>query len=63
MTGGVDEVEKITVPVFGRIGQAHGLAFNGNAPLPFNIHGIQNLISEIPIRHQIRVLNQAVGQG
>jgi hypothetical protein len=34
--------------VFGLVGQANGLALDGDAALPFDIHGVQDLIFEIP---------------
>jgi len=45
------------------IGKGDGLAFNGDSPLPFNVHGVKDLIFEGPgIRHA-GMLNKPVGQG
>jgi hypothetical protein len=63
VTGRVDEIEIIGQTVFGGVRQAYGLALDGNSPLSFDIHGIQDLIFEIPVRDHIRKLNEAVGQG
>ena len=62
MTGRVDEVEMIGHAIPGRVRQAYGLAFDGNSPLSFDIHGIQDLILEVPVRNHIRKLNESVGQ-
>jgi hypothetical protein len=45
------------------IGNRNGLAFYGDAPFPFNVHGIQNLILEIPVLHEVALLNEPVCQG
>jgi hypothetical protein len=44
------------------IGQGDGIAFDGNAAFPFNIHIVQNLILKISFITDAGKLNQAVGK-
>ena len=39
------------------------MTLNGDAPLPFNVHGIEHLILKIPIGHHVSGLNPTVRQG
>jgi hypothetical protein len=41
------------VAIFGFIRQAHGLAFDGDAALALDIHGVQDLVLEIPVRDDL----------
>jgi len=43
MTRRIDEVEQILLPVVCRVGNRNGLALDGNAPLPFNVHVVCHL--------------------
>ena len=53
---GVDEIQKIGSAVFGGIGQADRLALDGDAAFPFDIHGVENLVLEIPVGDDVREL-------
>lgn len=63
MAGGVDQIERVVFPIAGLIGQADGLAFDRDAPFSFDLHGVQDLILKIAVQHDMRRLDQAVGQG
>ena len=59
----VDQVKGVKLAVGGGIGQADGLAFDGDAPFAFDIHVVQDLIFEITIRDNMGGLDQAIGEG
>ena len=59
----VDQVQIEFFPFFVDIGKGNGVALDGDAPFPFDVHGIQYLVAEPPLIHQTGVLNQTVGQG
>jgi hypothetical protein len=60
---GVDEVEGIFAAVRRLVGQAHRLALDGDAPFPLDVHGIEDLVLEIPFRHDVGGLDEPVGEG
>ena len=62
MTGRVDQVQLVHLPVGGGVGQANGLALYSDAPFSFQIHGVQDLVSEIPQGHQVHGLDEPVRQ-
>ena len=62
MTGGVDEIEGIIDAVFTPVGQRYGLTFDGDAPLPLDIHVIEDLVLEISGLDHTGKLDQAVRQ-
>jgi hypothetical protein len=39
------------------------LGFDGDAPFPFDVHRVQDLVSKIPVLYKTRILDQTVGQG
>ena len=43
MTGGVNEVELVFLPVFRRVLHAYRVGFDGDAALAFQVHGIEHL--------------------
>ena len=43
VAGGVDKVKLVSLAIIGVIHDAHGVAFNGDAALAFDIHGIEQL--------------------
>ena len=60
---GVDQVQLVFLPVLGGIGQGDGLALDGDAPLPFDVHGVEDLVAELAVLHHAGPLDQPVGQG
>ena len=63
MAGGIYQVEFKRSPLLACIGKAHALALYGDAPLPLNIHGVQNLVAEMPLVNKSGVLNEPVRKG
>jgi hypothetical protein len=63
MSGGINQIEFKILTLSACIGQAHALALDGNAPFPLNIHGVQNLIAEMPLINKPGVLNEPIRQG
>ena len=61
--GGIDEVETIRFAVVCRIVHTDSLAFNGDAALPFDIHGIEQLLLHVTRGNGARELENAIGNG
>jgi len=62
MAGGVDQIEDVGLPVLGLVLHAHGLGLDGDAALPFQLHGVQNLLRHLPLFKHARHFQQAVRQ-
>ena len=62
VSGRINQVEPVFAAVRGGIGNRHRLAFDRDAPLPLNIHGVQYLILKVAVFHQARFLDKPVGQ-
>ena len=58
----VDQIEEILPSGLACIRQGDRLTFDRNSPLPLNIHVIEYLVSELPVRNHPGILNQAVRQ-
>ena len=58
----VNEIQDITFAVLGAIGQGDGIAFDGDAAFPLNIHIVQDLILKVPFIADAGELNQTVGK-
>ena len=63
MARGVDEVELVFDAVVGGVREADGVALDGDAPLPFDVHGVQDLVPELAFSHHAGPLDEAVRQG
>ena len=59
----INQVELVGFAVFGSIVEPHGLGFDGDSPLAFNIHGIENLLLHFAALQSAAVFNHAVSQG
>ena len=62
MARGVDEIEAVGLPVLGGVVHADGPGLDGDAPLPFQLHIIQQLGLHLPLLHRPAQLDHAVGQ-
>ena len=60
MTGGVDKVEYVFLPVLRLVDKAHGLRFNGYTPLALQIHIVKHLLLHLALGKQTRFLNKPV---
>src|SRR4030043_631252 len=63
MTWRVDQIENILLSVSGVIGKRNGLTLDGDPPLALDVHVIQDLILEVSLINQTRILNEAVCKG
>ena len=63
MTGGVDEVQDIFLPVLRAMGHPDGLGLDRDPALPFEVHLVQKLIDLLPIRKGAGDLEEPVRQG
>ena len=62
MARGVDEIEFVFFAVVTGVGQADGVALDGDAPLPFQVHGVQDLVAELAVLHHAGPLDEPVRQ-
>ena len=60
---GVEEVEAVGFPVFGRISQGDGVGFDGDALFALQVHGIEVLGLGLALGDGLTGLHEAVGQG
>ena len=63
MARGVDEVEIVGDAVVAGVREADGVALDGDAPLPLDVHGVQDLVPELTFSHHAGPLDKAVRQG
>ena len=62
MARGVNEVELIDLPVPGLVVELHRPGLDGNAPLPLQVHVVQQLVFHLPLAHRFAFFQQAVRQ-
>ena len=60
---GVDEVQKVGLAVLGLVMEGDGPGLDGDAPLPLQVHVVQQLALHVPLRHGTALFQQPVGQG
>ena len=60
---GVNEVQSIGLAIQGIILDGHRPGLDGDAPLPLQVHAVQQLILHLPLGHRVAQLQQPVGQG
>ncbi len=58
---GVDEVEAVGLAVLGGVVHADGPGLDGDAPLPLQVHVVQQLGGHLPLLHRAADLNHPVG--
>ena len=58
----VDEIERILFAIFGIVNETGRLGFDGNAPFPFEIHRIEELVFHFPFGHGAGHFQHPVGQ-
>jgi hypothetical protein len=63
VAGRIDKIEFVLQPIRGHIGHAHGGHLDGDAPLPLDVHLVEDLFLHIPLLDGVRDLQQAVGEG
>ena len=63
MARGVNKVQGIGLAVFRFIIKVDGPGFDGDAPLPLQVHVVQELVLHLPLGHGVTQLQQAVCQG
>ena len=63
MARGVDQVQGIGLPVGSPVIQAHRPGLDGDAPLLFQVHVVQNLVLHDALLHRAALFDQPVGKG
>lgn len=49
--------------IFGAVGQADGLRFDGDTAFPFDVHIVKQLVFVFPVADHAAELDQPIGQG
>ena len=62
MPGGIDEVQLIFLSVLVNIRQVHRLALDRNAAFALDVHIIEDLVAELPVVDELRILDKTVGE-
>ena len=62
MARSVNEVQGVNLAVLGLVKQMDGPGLDGDAPLAFQVHVVQQLVFHFPLRHGVAFLQQAVRQ-
>ena len=60
MTGCIDQIEVVCLPVFGFVLQRCCLRFDGNAAFFFNVHGVEHLRLHFAFLQTTATLNQSI---
>ena len=60
---GVDEIQGVGLPVGGLVVQPHRPGLDGDAPLPLQVHVVQQLGLHFPLGDGVAQLDEAVGKG
>ena len=63
MPGGVDQVELVRPPVLRGVRQADGVRLDRDPALALELHGVEDLVAEVPLGHRPAALDEAVGEG
>src|SRR5215472_4654136 len=63
VSGGVDEVERVLVPVARRVEETHGVGLDGDAALLLQIHRVQHLAHRLLGVHGAREGEETIRQG
>src|SRR5919197_338800 len=63
MPGGVDQVQQVQAPIARRVLHAYGLRLDRDAPLPLELHGVEELGAVVAGIDGTGELEDAVGQG
>ena len=59
----IDQVQLIELPVPGLVRQPHRPGLDRDAPLPLQVHVVQQLLRHLPLGHRLAPLQQTVRQG
>ena len=62
MARGIDQVQSINFAVLSLVKKMDGTGLDGDAPLPFQVHIVQDLVFHLPLRHGVAQLQQSVRQ-
>jgi hypothetical protein len=62
VSGRVDQIQLVSVSVFGLIMQANAFRFDGDAALAFQVHGVEHLLVHFALRQCAGHFEQAVGK-
>ena len=60
MTRSVDQIQLVGLAVFGLVGHAHGVGFDGDAAFAFEVHRIQHLRLHLPRSQRPGQFQQAI---
>jgi len=59
----VDQIQVEALPLAVGVGKGHGLALDGDPPLPLDVHRVEDLVAKLPLVDLEGPLDQAVREG
>ena len=62
VSGGVDQVELVVLPVVRVVGEGDGARLDRDAALPLELHIVEDLVLHVPLAHRLGEFEDAVGQ-
>ncbi len=62
VTGGVDEVQLVVLPVLGAVAHADGLGLDGDPALALELHVVEELRLRVPLADRAGVLEEPIGE-
>ena len=62
VAGRVDQVQVVDLAILGLVVQGRRLGLDGDAPLLFDVHGVEHLGGHLTLAQATAVLDQAIGQ-
>ena len=62
MTRRVNEIQGVDLAILRLVEDLYGPGLDGDAPLPLQIHVVQQLVFHLPLRHGVALLQQPVRQ-
>src|SRR3954467_1547264 len=62
MPRSINEIQLIRLTVLSLVKHGNGMGFNGNSPLPLQIHRIEHLVLHLPRGNGSGSMQKAVGQ-
>src|SRR5690554_7805964 len=62
MARGIDKIQLVGFTIFGGVVERYALGLDGDAPFPFEVHGVQDLFGHFTVRQATANLDKAVRQ-
>jgi hypothetical protein len=63
VTGSIDKIKCVSLPVFGGVTQPHRLRLNRNSPFPLQLELVEELLLHLALFKRFRKLQDPIGKG